>query len=126
MGQLELGNSQLCFMFLPLIICMLFQCFDMSGAGFLKQPQTSAEVFLGSSGCSVCHSTLNAWAAAQREEAVPFFLCCLVEPEKGKKRKEDKRSLPFEREDQSLKMLQLLISHLNPEILLTLVGVLRA
>lgn len=43
-----------------------------------------------------------------------------------KKKKKDRRLFPFEIEDQSLKMLQLLISNLNPEILLTLVGVLRA
>lgn len=54
-----------------------------------------------------------------------FFLCCLVEPAKRKKKK-NRRLFPFEREDQSLMMLQLLISNLNPEILLTLVGVLRA
>lgn len=55
-----------------------------------------------------------------------FFLCCLVGPEKKERKKKDRRLFPFEIEDQSLKMLQLLISNLNPEILLTSVGVLRA
>lgn len=70
----------------------------------------------------MCQNTFNGWAVAQKEEAVSFSAVWWNQ----KKKKEDRRLFPFEIEDQSLKMLQLLISSLNPEILLTLVGVLRA
>lgn len=43
-----------------------------------------------------------------------LFLSLLSSGTSKKKKKIERRLLPFEREDQSLKMLQLLISNLNP------------